>query len=293
MHDGEQVEYRGIHQPMITEDEFWRVQKLLGLPVPKPKSKDFAYKRLIRCGECGCGITAEEHVKKSGRRYVHYHCTKKKRDRKCGQPTINEKDLTSQLKDILDTITLPAQFVTWAKIWLRYLNEQETDHGAKTRESLQAAYNGTQGRIDRLTNMRIDDLLTEDEFKAKRQELLNERDSIKAKLDDTEQAADNWIERVEGVLDFAQGASERFRKGDLETKREVLTALGSNFLLKDRKVSVELEKVWSIFSKEAPLLRFDMERLELDENGDVNEKTTAFTTVFPRWQGRRESNPQF
>lgn len=49
---------------MITEEEFDRVQKLLGRKGrPRPKRHRFAFTGLMNCGTCGAMITAEEKIK--------------------------------------------------------------------------------------------------------------------------------------------------------------------------------------------------------------------------------------
>lgn len=69
--------YQGRHNPMITEEEFWKAQEKLGRKgIPRPKSHTFAFTGLMRCGECGCSITAEEKVNHYGSHYTYYHCTK-------------------------------------------------------------------------------------------------------------------------------------------------------------------------------------------------------------------------
>jgi Recombinase zinc beta ribbon domain len=45
----------------------------------------------VTCGHCGCALTPEQHVKKSGRRYVYYKCTGSKG--KCGELFMREEDL--------------------------------------------------------------------------------------------------------------------------------------------------------------------------------------------------------
>lgn len=76
--------YRGAHEKMVTENEFNRVQELLGRNGTKrPKKHNFTYTGLLKCGECGCSITAEKHTKyysqtKRFAEYTYYHCTKKR-----------------------------------------------------------------------------------------------------------------------------------------------------------------------------------------------------------------------
>ena len=99
---------KGDYKALVTEELFGEVQKLLDL-VQKPEwvSKDFAFTKLMTCGGCGSGITAEEKRKKnkdgSVRRYVYYRCTHTK-DLHCKEPSIREEELIKQLSELIDTI---------------------------------------------------------------------------------------------------------------------------------------------------------------------------------------------
>ncbi len=48
----------------------------------------------------------------------------------------------------------------------------------------------------------------------------------------------DWIELTEKTFVFACYAHSAFLNGDLQTKREILIALGQNFLLKDQKLVI-------------------------------------------------------
>lgn len=61
-----------------------------GKPRITPK-KDFIYKGIATCGECGCSITAEYKYKaKYDKTYIYYHCTHKRGN--CRQGSIEEKE---------------------------------------------------------------------------------------------------------------------------------------------------------------------------------------------------------
>src|SRR3990167_9424912 len=52
--------HKGSHEPMITREEYDRVQTLLGSKgKPAPHRHQFAYTGPISCGECGSQVTAE------------------------------------------------------------------------------------------------------------------------------------------------------------------------------------------------------------------------------------------
>ena len=102
--------YVGKHKPIITKDLFLQVQdKITNDYASRPQDKEFAFTRMITCGLCGSGITADEKFKKlkdgTTNRYVYYGCTKFK-DKNCTCGYIREEDLVEQIANVLDTISL-------------------------------------------------------------------------------------------------------------------------------------------------------------------------------------------
>jgi hypothetical protein len=85
-------------QNKITNDHLVRTQ-----------DKEFAFTKMITCGLCGSGVTADEKFKKlkdgTTNRYVYYGCTKFK-DKNCPCGYIREEDLIEQLANVLDVISL-------------------------------------------------------------------------------------------------------------------------------------------------------------------------------------------
>ena len=102
--------YQGKHEPIITRELFDKVQaNLQDQYIPKTESKEFAFTKLIKCGYCESGITADEKFKKlkdgGVNRHVYYMCTRAK-DTDCANQPINEKDLIEELGGLLETIDL-------------------------------------------------------------------------------------------------------------------------------------------------------------------------------------------
>jgi site-specific DNA recombinase len=102
--------YQGKHEPLITKELFDKVQESIqDQYIPKTESKEFAFTKLIACGVCGSGITADEKFKKlkdgGVNRHVYYRCTHAK-DTECKNPPVNETDLIEELVKLLDTLDL-------------------------------------------------------------------------------------------------------------------------------------------------------------------------------------------
>jgi len=107
--------YEGIHTPLITKELFDQTRSSIKSQVIKSEGKEFAFTRIMKCGVCGSGITADEKFKKlkagGVNRHVYYRCTKSK-DRKCKNKALNETDLIEALVKMLDTLTLDKVKIT-------------------------------------------------------------------------------------------------------------------------------------------------------------------------------------
>jgi DNA invertase Pin-like site-specific DNA recombinase len=102
--------YQGKHEPIITKELFDKAQEQLKRDqIVRSELKEFAFTKLITCGLCGSGITADEKFKKrkdgSTIRYVYYGCTRS-RDIHCKDGCIREEDLIEQLVKLMDKIDL-------------------------------------------------------------------------------------------------------------------------------------------------------------------------------------------
>lgn len=102
--------YKGVHDPIITKDLYLQVQeKITSDHTVRDQNKEFAFTKMITCGLCGSGVTADEKFKKlkdgTTNRYVYYGCTKFK-DKNCPCGYVREEDLIEQLANILDVVSL-------------------------------------------------------------------------------------------------------------------------------------------------------------------------------------------
>lgn len=165
------MQYEGKHEPMITLEEFDRVQVLLGRKgKPRPKKHAFAFTGFIRCGECGCLYTAEtkkKFIKKTGKikEYTYYHCTRKKTTVKCTQRKMLPVDkLELQIERELEGLTILPEFRDWALEVLNENNDREIEDRTKVYEMRHKNLVTTQKELDNLTKTRYRDLIDDNTF---------------------------------------------------------------------------------------------------------------------------------
>lgn len=238
--------YEGKHKPMITKEEYDRIQFLLGRKISmRPKVKDFAYTGMIRCAECSALITAEEKYKKQKNgnvhHYIYYHCTGRK-DPNCKQKSVEQKDLEKQITNIISRISIPKEFTQWAIEVLREENKKETEFQIQMVKKHEKDYSYCVRKINELLNMKLEGLISNEEYISKKQELESEKSSIQHLMNTTDSIADNWIKKTEKLFDFGSRAIEIFENGDTKQKRELLNLLGSNLFIRDKKLSIQVEK---------------------------------------------------
>jgi site-specific DNA recombinase len=292
-------EWHGEHEPMISLDEFDRVQRILGRKgKPRPKTHSFAFTGFIRCGECDCAITAEKktkYIKSTGKTksYTYYRCTRRKQDVNCSQRScLREEKLEEQMDTALSQITILPEFRDWALDVLGKEHTKEVSNRTKIFETQQKSYNAAQNRLDKLTDMRLGDLLTDDEYVQKRDVIKKEIKKLKQNLDHTETRAEEWLKLTEQTFDFATYARIHFQNGDLQTKKQIMMALGSNSTIKEGKLSIE-PNPWFIPIKNAyPALEKRYLALEPTENTMDKRKTKAIDDLRVSWLQGWDSNPR-
>jgi DNA invertase Pin-like site-specific DNA recombinase len=101
--------YTGKHEPIITKELFDLVQSQVKSNVLRIENKEFAFTKMMFCGLCGSGISADEKFKKLKNggiaRYVYYGCTKARGvDCKCGYT--EEKEVIKQFNELIEKINL-------------------------------------------------------------------------------------------------------------------------------------------------------------------------------------------
>jgi DNA invertase Pin-like site-specific DNA recombinase len=284
-------EFSHRYKKMVTAGEFDRVQLILGRKgKPRQKTHEFAFTGMIRCGECGCLITAENKIKinKGDKRihdYTYYHCTKRKREIKCSQQYLEVRKLEKQIDDYLGRIQISEEFKNWAISYLRSRNDKEIEDRSARFKNLQEVYNQSQRQLDNLTQMRYRELITDEEYARERSRLRIEMTKIKERLEDTEHRAESWLALSEKVFSYACHAREWFREADLKAKRQLLETLGSNLVLKGKKLRLEFKKPFFIIEKGLNALPPGNPRLEPADFAVVKPKNEVLAARIPQWLG--------
>ena len=288
--------YQGNHDSLITETEYDRIQTLLGRKgKAKPHTHTFAFTGMMRCGECGAMITAEDKVKhcKNGNvhYYTYYHCTKRI-NTDCTQKCIEKGKLEEQITTILSKIKIPPEFHDWALEQLEKEIREDSKDRNKILSKQQRAYNDCLEEIDGVIGMRARKELDEENYNRRMDSLKKEKARLQELLTDTDDRVNKQIETVEKAFDLARDAKKEFESGDPAKQKRILADLGSNLLLKDGVLSISIEKTLLAIEGLTPEINAIDNKVRTSKNGEIERDLRVFYSQSPTLLPRQDSNLQ-
>lgn len=131
--------------------------------------------------------------------------------------------------------------------------------------------------------MRLKDLIDDEEYLGEKKKLLEDKIRLEESLKNGNGNEGRAIELTEKSLIFASQARDRFRNGTMEDKRSILQALGSNLTLKDKKLTILIEKPLLIIEEGLKKVNGRFGRLEPSKRGSFERKKELSSSKILSW----------
>ena len=288
-------EYPGKHTPMVTEEEFDRVQQILSNKHASRPKEDytFIFRGMLFCGGCGCSVTPEHKIRqqKNGviRTYDYYRCSRKKRHYKCSQSKYTtETDLSQQIKERLQRVTISPRFYELSVMAVQETNENKIVKQLKISESQHQGITAKENELRNLGRMRYRGECPDDEFyNSERKKLEKELKDLKKAREKAERAAKEWRMVADDTFSFARYAKEDYDSDSIENKRKVLARMGQKLLLTDGKIQFTDMKYFEPIEKQYPALAARLNRVR---NSPERIRNRVESEVILAWYPLQDSN---
>lgn len=257
---------------MISELEFEKVQRILGnrSNPTRVRRYEFPFKGFLRCGECGCNITAERKLNTRCRsckkkfscinrddcphcrtnisdmedphitNIIYYRCTKKKGS--CEQKGITQEALRAHYMGLAKEFQINKDYHHLLMEELKTVNQKQLDQRDGFLNSQRQQLSELENRLGSLALMRADGELTKQEFLSIRTETQHKVDEKRRLIKEHEYERLEWQEMRQKLADFGLRAVKIFKNGKNEKIREMLDTLGSNQLLMDKRLYITRRK---------------------------------------------------
>lgn len=237
--------YTGTHEPLIKKELWDKVQANLDRfekkqMLSKHQALPFAFKGLFICGECGRSITAEKKIKKSGKEYTYYHCTKFETN--CSQKAINETVIETQIATTLQGLEMPQEAVSYVALGLKTSLITKRATADKTKNNFEEEKKILEDRLDSLYEDKLDGEISKDFYERKASEYSARIKELDGKISKMTMASLDYYDFGSKILELANKASFLYEKANPVEKRELLAYLLSNSTIMDKKALVSYKK---------------------------------------------------
>src|SRR3989344_1095749 len=259
--------YEGSHEPIISKKLFDDVQQVMNNRGKKKRKRkyEFAFSGFMKCGKCGCLITAETQ-----KGHIYYRCTKKKGP--CQEKYfLRQEELYEQIKPFLQKVSLSSRDTEKVLAELNKEEMQAKEQAKINVQNLKAEFSEIEKKLEKLLDVYLEETIAAEEYTSRKEKLIKQKVGLKEQIQDFEQKGLSWLEPArEFVLSLNQAANLLSSQNKTEMTT-FLKNIGSDCILQNRKL---------IFS---PRIPYDLvaERSE----------ATAPCLPFPVWWTWGELNP--
>jgi len=220
------------HEPLISKKLFDKCEAVMA---KRGKQKEirkhhFAFLGLMKCGSCGCSITAE---KQKGHNY--YRCTKKKEP--CQEKHfLREESLVEQIKTFLKKVSLSSRDTKKVLSELQKDELQEKEKSVAIVQNLKTELVETETKLEKLLDAYLGEVISAADYKARKEKLLTQKIELSEKIRDFEQKP---LSRLEPAREFILSLNKAQKLLSIKNYPEMTTFLkniGSNHILRNRQL---------------------------------------------------------
>jgi len=268
--------HTGVHECFISKDLFQLVQKQLELRNRrKIRKHNFAFIGLMKCGECGASVTAEQHIKKykngNSQTFIYYRCTKKLKP--CSQRHMPEQEMEKQARETIADVALPQN---WAEDWYKWLErdvELERSNAEKNLNKLNLELEDSDRKLNILLDSYLDQVIDAEIYKNKKNEIFDKKLELKEKIAKMESGVSSWLEPMKEFIDRALQSQKIARaKNTKEDLAIFIKTVGSNFFLTDRRLSVSFKKGFNVVQSQRQAFGGFFDPSSYSQNVETYEK---------------------
>ncbi len=268
--DGERHDLAESIPRLITEEQHWQIRKILGdrnRPRASKNKMTFAYTGPTKCGGCegsitaehkyqlicacklkfvylnkthcpGCGVSIKNIEKPTYLHYIYYHCTRKK-DLLCREGSVQELYIDNHLATYFkENFKISKALHEWCIENIEALDAGDAKNGSEKKISLEATIAKKQNEYKELVLMKTRGLISDSDFVELKTSQKAEIEALQRTLSNTPNKDQTSSVKARRAFTLALGIEEVFKNGTPQEKKEVLSEIGSNLTLKDKKLNV-------------------------------------------------------
>ncbi|GEM_PF-2174558 len=259
--------YDGKHEPIVSEELFYRVQlRFEDTGNRRPKGDVKTYTGFIKCAKCGCAYTGlVKHGAHNSGTYTYYRCSNYNKAH-TKERNISEHIIDEAMQEVLDSFNISDKQLNRVKKSIFDAITELQSYEYQSIEELEKQYKELSNIISNATKekitgkSRLDDE-TYDELMDKWQD---EKREIGNKITNLSETTKDTMTRMKILADFANRVPELYLKSRLEEKRMILTTIAESITIDDEAetITVKLRPVFEHLRLAKQSFKAGLEKLD-------------------------------
>lgn len=301
---------------VISEEEFWRIQGMLGKKGrPKPQKRTALYNHFMRCRDCGgattpdfkfqiicsdcrkkfsclnaeecpgCGRAIEDMKNPTYLTYVYYYCVSRKKNQTCTKGGVLESKLEAKLlADIEQNLQISSELSKWCVQNVRELQDSELEATFAAARAREVDEHTIQSKLKNLLDLRI----SRDDWSQEEVASMSQKDvDLRAKWKDIKEKAKrqptglNWKQKATKDFCLMTEVLDIVENGTFEEKKTVLAEIGSNLTFSGKELSISYAPEINVFVEVLKAARLENARFEPRFSLADKDETEVFASVRP------------
>ena len=212
----------------------------------KEASRDYVFKGLLKCQNCGCSMSPEVKTKPNGKEYIYYSCTNAKGI--CKREYINENELLKPIYKVLnkfETITEDVQNDLIGE--LRKNTEAEVEFHKIQVDRVRKEYDDLKEMDNTLIDLLVSKSITKDIYDKKHQEYADKLQLLETELSEHREADYEYQTTVASLISVARRSKEIFENcSEPVEKRAFLRMILQNPVVNRKKLCFSIASPFNL-----------------------------------------------
>ena len=287
--------YDGIHEPIISDELFERVQRRLKRKsITLYRKQEHLFREITICGGCGGLVSWERHI----RGQTYGYC---KKYRPCDDRTVcNEGEIDDQIVTWLSVLQLNnSRVAEWLGKALRESHGDAISYRESSMAELQKQLNQVSQRLDRLYDDKLDGSIDKEMYDRKFAQFSSEKKEIVKRIERQAESELSYLDTASLIFDLSQQAVEIYKHGSPEQKRTIFSHVFERLVIRGNVLEATYTRPYELLAKAvAETNRTKVTKLAQNPKqifehriiGSGIKKDGTFSTVRPSWLPGKDSN---
>jgi site-specific DNA recombinase len=217
------VEYQGRHQPLVTQEEFDRVQDVLRMmPGAGTRTRRYNHylKGLVWCDRCKRRLIVMRGKSKTGELYFYYVC-RGHQDRVCDLPYVRASHVEKAVAQHYRAISLPPLFRERLAELFDEAADTRSGQAAHERTQLRRRLTELESQEDRYVDLVIDPDWPKDKITEKLRAIRDERARIEARLARGSEQLKSGQITARRVLEYLEQPYELYERSGVRNRTKL------------------------------------------------------------------------